>query len=74
MTRASSVLLLDLGLLTSDEDVPNTGRILRVSSTTRHVEPIIENQQLPDSIDAFNQDGRIFRTCVGFLGAPDGSV
>ena len=74
MPGASSVLLLDLGLLSSDEDVLNAGRILKVSLAEGHVEPIIEKQQLPDSVGVCRRRRRILWTCMGVPGAPDGSV
>ena len=73
------IIVLDLGLGQPLKgklaaDVYTSGRILEVSLDGKNVRTLLENEALPDGIDAHKQSGRIFWTTMGIPSKNDGTV
>ncbi|KAL1384529.1 hypothetical protein HDK64DRAFT_34287 [Phyllosticta capitalensis] len=50
------------------------GRVLEVSADGKILRTLFENEMLPDGVDVSTTHNRIFWTCMGMPGAPDGAI
>ncbi|KAK7514039.1 hypothetical protein IWZ03DRAFT_444692 [Phyllosticta citriasiana] len=50
------------------------GRVVEVSSDGKNLRTLFENELLPDGVDVSPSQNRIFWTCMGMPGAPDGAI
>ncbi|CAG8060213.1 unnamed protein product [Penicillium olsonii] len=71
--KQAELLVLDVGLSAS---TPNTtsGQILKLTTDGKSYEAILTDQALPDGLAVDQTCGRMFWTCMGVPGKPDGAV
>ncbi|KAJ5932151.1 hypothetical protein N7516_006640 [Penicillium verrucosum] len=72
-SKKPEILVLDLGLSGVTPSV-TSGEILRVSADGKAQKSIIKGQSLPDGLAVDSSSGRMFWTCMGIPGQPDGAV
>ncbi|KAJ5607579.1 hypothetical protein N7537_004198 [Penicillium hordei] len=72
-SKKPEILVLDLGLSAATPSM-TSGEILRVSADGKVQKSILKDQSLPDGLAVDSTSGRIFWTCMGVPGKPDGAV
>ncbi|KAJ5200175.1 Dehydrogenase multihelical [Penicillium cf. griseofulvum] len=71
--KKPEILVLDLGLSAAAPSM-TSGEILRVSADGKQQTSILKGQSLPDGLAVDSASGRMFWTCMGIPGKPDGAV
>ncbi|CAG8009049.1 unnamed protein product [Penicillium salamii] len=71
--REPEILVLDVGLSASTPST-TSGQILKLTADGNHYEAILKEQALPDGLAVDQACGRMFWTCMGVPGKPDGAV
>lgn len=71
--RIPRLLVLDLGLAATKVS-PAPGFVLEMSGDGKNQKVLAKSQAYPDGIDVDRSSGRMFWTCMGMPGRPDGEV
>lgn len=71
--RVPRLLVLDLGLAATKVS-PAPGFVLEMSGDGKNQKVLAKSQAYPDGIDVDKSSGRMFWTCMGSPGRPDGEV
>lgn len=71
--RVPRLLVLDLGLAATKVS-PAPGFVLEMSGDGKNQKVLAKSQTYPDGIDVDESSGRMFWTCMGSPGQPDGEV
>ncbi|KAJ0118367.1 3-hydroxyacylnad binding [Diaporthe amygdali] len=71
--RVPRLLVLDLGLAATKIS-PAPGFVLEMSGDGKNEKALVKSQALPDGIDVDKSSGRMFWTCMGLPGQPNGEV
>ncbi|KAG8166195.1 hypothetical protein KVR01_004747 [Diaporthe batatas] len=71
--RVPRLLVLDLGLAATKIS-PAPGFVLEISGDGKNQKVLAKSQAYPDGIDLDKSSGRMFWTCMGSPGRPDGEV
>lgn len=71
--RVPRILALDLGLA-APKISATPGCVLEISGDGKTQKALVNSQVLPDGLDVDKASGRMFWTCMGFPGKPDGAV
>ncbi|KAK7711383.1 hypothetical protein SLS64_005406 [Diaporthe eres] len=71
--RVPRLLVLDLGLAATKVS-PAPGFVLEMSGDGKNQKVLAKSQALPDGIDVDKSSGRMFWTCMGMPGHPNGEV
>lgn len=71
--RVPKILALDLGLANKNFSA-TPGSVLEISGDGKTQKALISGQALPDGLDVDKSAGRMFWTCMGFPGQPNGEV
>ncbi|CAI7652423.1 unnamed protein product [Penicillium glandicola] len=72
-SKSPEILVLDIGLSATAPSI-TSGEILQVSADGKLQKSILKNQFMPDGLAVDSTSGRIFWTCMGIPGNPDGAV
>ncbi|TEA14961.1 3-hydroxyacyl-CoA dehydrogenase-like protein LAM1 [Colletotrichum sidae] len=67
------LIALDLGLAHAS-DQSSSGQVLQLTSDGNLERVLVDRQRTPDGIDIDEPTGRMFWTCMGTPGTPDGAV
>lgn len=71
--RVPKILALDLGLANKNFSA-TPGAVLEISGDGKTQKALVGSQALPDGLDVDKSAGRMFWTCMGTPGKPDGEV